>query len=423
MAYFVDPYTSYYSVLSGTSGLGSVVLNIASEISGNSTSLNNINAAISASGWEESGVEELTQNVLPNLKLNNDILSDNVDNSLVNAYDIAMNQLLPELDYLKSEDEILDSNQTSLNSLIEVSEKEDGYNSYISQRNSLIQKIEDSKAKCEKSQKTCDSLVNSIKSLNSAVMDFIFGFSFTSGNSSSEVLQSVEEGNMIKITYNGKEYYVVNTEINCLEYEDYVKRNGLFQNGKIKYENGCLGGICGDECLILSQYYACDMMRGKHTSRDEMSAKTERTYSPYIRMKSEVNSEDPDEVLRYVYEEALAGRPTVLTVSQENSDIDGSRHVVTVVGFDSSIKSFEDFKNNQDKIFVLDCEDGELQTLGQPREEGGHERVLFAWEGKYDARGATETFKDEEIYNEKWLESNSIKRKNKAKENEDSNNA
>ena len=191
---------------------------------------------------------------------------------------------------------------------------------------------------------------------------------------------------MLRITYNGREYYVVNTNINCLDYEEYVQKYGLCQN------NGLLGG----DCMVLSQYYAMDMMRGTWTSYNQMA---NGEGSPATRLNDYVKSTNEEDVLKYVYEEALAGRPTVLQVSQVNSS-NGERHLVTVVGFDSSVKSYEDL--TPDKIFVLDCVDGKLQTLGQSRSEGGHERYVYAQGGNYLVRGATDEFKSEEVYNSNW---------------------
>ncbi len=280
-------------------------------------------------------------------------------------------------------------------------------------KRNLEARLDLSRVKCEGFQRVCDSLINSIKSLSNSVMDFDEFIQLVSSSVTNEVIESVNSGNMLKVTYEGKEYYIVNTEINCIEYEQYVKQNGLFQSFK-KYENGALGGICGGDCLHLASFYACDMLSGRFSSRDRMTS-NDRSYSAVKRMDSKVSSEEPEDVLAYLYQEALAGRPTVLQVSQEDSNVDGSRHFVTVVGFDSSVTCLEDL--TPDKIFVLDCVDGKLQTLAQSKEEGGHERDLYAWKGnkdktpKYNVRGATSDFKNEECDNDKWMMTHSVKRK------------
>lgn len=194
---------------------------------------------------------------------------------------------------------------------------------------------------------------------------------------------SVKGGKMLKITYEGKEYYVVNTKINCVDYQRYVAKNGLTQNN----------GLCPDDCMVLSQYYAVDMLRGTKTSGNTMS---QGQGGPAVRMNDYVSSQSRDPVLKYIYTEALAGRPTVLQVTQVNS-YKGDRHLVTVVGFDSSVQSYKDL--NADNIFVLDCVDGKLQTLSKSRSKGGHERDLFNQGGNYFVRGATTEFLNKEVYN------------------------
>ena len=425
MTYFVSPYTSYYGMLSQSSNLSGTILSIANEVDNNSSFIGNLNSEMIGSKWYESGLVELTQNVLPSLKSNIDTLSKNIDNGLVRAISMAVNELLPKLSNLKQEDEKYDNNLSALRALEPVDRKDPGYNSYINRSYELGQKVNESKVKCVQYQKDCDSLVNSIKSLNSTVLDFSLSPFLGRSKIDDELKESIESGKILKVTYEGKEYYIANSEINCIEYEQYVQKYGLFQNGRKHYPGGEYGGICGENCDMLAGFYACDMLRGVFSDRKTMTQQ-KKGIGPNNRLKNtEPNStsEDPDEVLRYVYDELLAGRPTILTVSQENTSIDGSRHFVTVVGFDASITSFEEFKANQDKILVLDCEDGKLQELGKPRSEGGHERTLcINQKGKYDARGATDTFKSDEIENEDWLNKNSDKRKEIAKkENENDN--
>ena len=120
--------------------------------------------------------------------------------------------------------------------------------------------------------------------------------------------------------------------------------------------------------------------------------------SPATRMNNQVRSQNADDILKYVYQEVSSGRPVALQVTQRRSN-EGLRHFVTVVGFDASVKSYKDL--TPDKILVLDCVDGKVQTLsGQERTDGkGHNRQLFNQGGKgYYALGATQTFLAKEVY-------------------------
>ena len=198
----------------------------------------------------------------------------------------------------------------------------------------------------------------------------------------SSIIGSAENGKMLKITYEGKEYYICDSKINCLDYQEYVQSNGLTQNNY----------VCGDDCMVLSQYYAVDMMRGTYTSKDDM---VHGRGAPAPRINDYVKSDTQDSVLKYIYDEAMEGRPTVLQVSQVDSD-KGARHLVTVVGFDATVEGYKDL--NADTIFVLDCVDGKLQTLSKSRASGGHERDLYKQNGGYLARGATSEFLNKEVY-------------------------
>ena len=394
MTYFIDPYKKYYSILSSGSNSSSNASAVSDKLSNAETVISNVDSYISGSSWEELGVTELSSSVMPNLKQNLSSFSSNYS-KLSQMVSKAFGELLPETIKLKEADDIYDETCEALNNLVVVSQyNSDGsantdYQSYISRKTNLEAKKIEYQNKCEEYTRNCNSIYNSIKSIDSSAEDFAVTLNVTtnvSNNSGGSVIESVEDGNMLRITYNGREYYVVNTNINCLDYEEYVQKYGLCQN------NGLLGG----DCMVLSQYYAMDMMRGTWTSYNQMA---NGEGSPATRLNDYVKSTNEEDVLKCVYEEALAGRPTVLQVSQVNSS-NGERHLVTVVGFDSSVKSYEDL--TPDKIFVLDCVDGKLQTLGQSRSEGGHERYVYAQGGNYLVRGATDEFKSEEVYNSNW---------------------
>ncbi len=184
-------------------------------------------------------------------------------------------------------------------------------------------------------------------------------------------------GALTGLTFRGTDFNIVNTKIPVLQYAEYVKSKGLYQNA----------GLLGGQCMLLSQYYASDMLSGKYTNRSTMEA---HGGAPAVKMNEGVSGPDSSQILNYVYNEVNEGNPVVLQVSQVNS-YRGDRHLVTVVGYASTVKSPSDL--TPDNILVLDCVDGTIQTLGQARSEGGHERYLFAQGGKYLAYGPTEKFK------------------------------
>jgi hypothetical protein len=197
-----------------------------------------------------------------------------------------------------------------------------------------------------------------------------------------EFLGRIGSDHMIKIELNGKEFWVVDTKISVQDYANYVYSHGLNQNA----------GLLGGDCMLLSQYYAVDMLRGTYTSKGTMAA---TQGSPATRINNPCLSQNEQDVLNFAYNEINEGRPVVLQVTQIRSN-EGLRHLVTMVGFTSDVKSAADL--NPDNILVLDCVDGKLQTLGQAREQGGHARSLFNQGRKgYYALGATDKFLAKEV--------------------------
>ena len=63
---------------------------------------------------------------------------------------------------------------------------------------------------------------------------------------------------------------------------------------------------------------------------------------------------------------------------------------LTDIGFDASVQSYKDL--TPDKILVIDCVDGKIQTLSE------RNRKLFNQDKQFFARGATDTFLSKEVY-------------------------
>lgn len=176
--------------------------------------------------------------------------------------------------------------------------------------------------------------------------------------------------NLRAINFNGETFYIADTKIPLEEYEKYIRSRKMYQDA----------GFQGSQCMILSQYYASDMISGKFTTKEAMD---NHRGAPAVKMNERCKSTDPDDVLRYVYQEINAGNPVVLQVTQKNSN-KGARHLVTMVGYTSDVKSYKDL--TPDKILVLDCYDGKVQTLST------RNRRLFNQGGNYQALGPTEKF-------------------------------
>lgn len=396
MTYFVDPYKKYYDSLSSVGDLSGNASSMVSKANDVGNMYQKISSSISSSSWNELGFQELTTSVIPNLSSAMNTLSNNLSKVLVGIASKA-NELLAEVSKLKTEDEKLDSYKEELNNLQSVSQYDSngnvnsGYSAYISKKQELETKISESKTKCEEYVRNSNSIANSIKSLDGAVEDIKMKVTnaSTGEQETATVVGSVEGGKMLKMKINGKEYYVPNTRLNLLDYQEYVLKVGATQNA----------GFLPSMCPILSQFYACDLMRGTYTEPTDAALKAQ---SPSTRVNATCESTNIDDVLKYIYNEAVNGRVTTLQVTQVNTKVDGSRHVVTVVGFDSSVKSWKDL--NKNTILVLDCVNGRISTLAEAGTEG---RDLYAMgnsrgETTYLAHGATEDFLTKEINNKQW---------------------
>lgn len=188
----------------------------------------------------------------------------------------------------------------------------------------------------------------------------------TSSNSQA----AVNGGTMYTYTHNGQTFNVANTKINVDDYAAYIQKNKMYQNA----------GFLGSQCMLLSQYYASDMIRGEYTSKDTMA---NHGGSPAVKMNERTKSADEAPVKDYMYQELSQGHPVVLQVTQKRSN-EGLRHLVTAVGYSSNVSSSADL--TPENILVLDCVDGKVQTLSE------RNRKLYAQGGNYQALGPTNNF-------------------------------
>ena len=185
------------------------------------------------------------------------------------------------------------------------------------------------------------------------------------------VIGQADGSQLLVYQYNGQTFYIPNTKIDLDTYAAYIKKYKMYQNA----------GFQGGQCMLLSQYYASDMLSGKFTTKAAMDS---HSGAPAVKMNERCRSTNEQDVLNYVYQEINAGNPVVLQVTQKNSNR-GARHLVTMVGYTTDVKSAQDL--TPDKILVLDCVDGRVQTLAE------RNRRLFNQGGTYQALGPTERFK------------------------------
>ena len=175
-------------------------------------------------------------------------------------------------------------------------------------------------------------------------------------------------GKVMGYEYNGSDFFVVNTSINPVEYAKRVQEQNLWQ----RYANG-------DKCAMISQLYAMDMLSGRLTTFDEYKS---LSGAPTKKISKTVGSTEVSEIQGAMFEWLNNGYPVALTVTQR--DFTKGRHVVTVIGYDSSVSSADQL--TPETILVLDNADGKIQTLSE------RNREFYMHNGKYRVTGPSDDF-------------------------------
>lgn len=380
--YFINPYKNYYEKLNTNTNIINECNNLISSATTSQQIIDSLNSKLVDSRWKELGYQELVSNSIPGISTEIQTIMNNLTDGLLSVCTISINELLPLLIKLKEEDEKFEGLKCDLAKL-KAPERYDkkgnetqSYRDYISQESSLKSAINDSEKLCIQYQKEIDNIVNNIKSLDSSIQETNTSAYATTSTSGISVVSTSNLDNLVKINYNGINYNVVNTKIPVVEYSEYVQKNRMYQNA------GALGG----QCMIASQIYARDLLRGTYSSKEDF---INMKGSPATRINEKVRSQSKDEVLSYVYNEIQEGHPVVLQVTQKRSN-EGLRHLVTVVGFKENVTSYSQLTS--ENILVLDNVDGKIQTLSE------RNRELYNQGGNgYYALGPTENFLAKEV--------------------------
>ena len=380
--YFINPYKNYYEKLNTNTNIINECNNLISSATTSQQIIDSLNSKLVDSRWKELGYQELVSNSIPGISTEIQTIMNNLTDGLLSVCTISINELLPLLIKLKEEDEKFEGLKCDLANLKAPARYEkkgnetQSYRDYISQESSLKSAINDSEKLCIQYQKEIDNIVNNIKSLDSSIQETNTSAYATTSTSGISVVSTSNLDNLVKINYNGINYNVVNTKIPVVEYSEYVQKNRMYQNA------GALGG----QCMIASQIYARDLLRGTYSSKEDF---INMKGSPATRINEKVRSQSKDEVLSYVYNEIQEGHPVVLQVTQKRSN-EGLRHLVTVVGFKENVTSYSQLTS--ENILVLDNVDGKIQTLSE------RNRELYNQGGNgYYALGPTENFLAKEV--------------------------
>jgi len=159
----------------------------------------------------------------------------------------------------------------------------------------------------------------------------------------------------ITVEVNGKTYTIANTEAELFDYyKNVILSQSLYQESSKKFD---------DQCLGFSYNYAY----GLYANDRSINSSTIRNGTSYGNYFNKFNTNNESELLEKVYNEITSGKPVVLQVTGSRKN--QTRHYVTVIGFDNSVKSAKDLKSTD--LLIMDVYDGKIKnTVGKNASSG-----------------------------------------------------
>lgn len=199
MKYFVGQYVTYYEGLQADSALLTKANSVLSAVSDISSKFEDVTNYASNCNWKGQANNQVVSSSLPTLESRVSILSSNISGSLVPACQAAMD-LLEQLGIMKEKDELLETlneQLKTLNASIEsasnalngasnyetdskgksyyTGEKDrlqSEYDSLVQQKNELLEQIKSLETELKAIKTECDTLIEQIKSYDSAITLF-----------------------------------------------------------------------------------------------------------------------------------------------------------------------------------------------------------------------------------------------------------
>ena len=346
--YFVEPYTKYYNSLNSSGGMDKKY----KDLEDNSTALlNNISSLstfISSSTWSELGCDQVKNESLPKIKQALDSLNKDITEYFKKALDDS-HSLLSKVQELKLKDEEYETKKSEV-SICRSTEPAYRDNegretsAHISWRNNLAtreKELETLKEECEKLQEAAKGLAGGINGIE--ILETVEQF---------EIFEPPVEidpnsGTVTTWTYNGVTYVVPRTKMSVADYVHFEQSHQIYETKDYsRYRDHCLG---------FAYVHAYDMQTG--TTSD--TAENGLHYSHAGSFKGYDNN-DKGTILREVYNEINSGRPIILQVNGNKKGT--SRHYVTVLGYNSNVRSASDL--TEDDLIIMDSYDGQVKRMG-----------------------------------------------------------
>jgi len=354
MKYFVDPYKKYYESLKDSSSMSGEQSALSSGISSLQGSTSALTGGVSASTWQELGANRVTNVLIPGLSALLNKFAEDVSSTLKVAISKAT-EIVSKTTELKAKDEELDNKQNELTTLKNNEPKNDNENStehteWANKVKTLEEDIQKLDAKCKSLQSETDALANEINALEVSSGESV---QIEIGDITGDTGELIApDGTFVK---SKKGYNVVNTQgMSVRDFENFIINNGLTQEVHQEY---------GNSCLSIAEAYGFWMM-GQGTISGNMDSLMATPTSVKRRTSS-----NQQEILGYVYDELIQGKPCVLKVSVKDGV---GRHFVTVVGMKETVTSRDTLTAND--LLILDVYDGQLETM-----DGGPESDRAMW--------------------------------------------
>ncbi len=359
--YFTDKYKKYYDSLEKATDMTSSAQSVSDEMMGAHTKIKDLSSSIDASSWIELGKAQLTSEFMQIVSTQMGVLNQGAT-ILVEAVTLAIGTLLPKLKILKEKDERLEEIDEQIKALGPEPSAKDSkgnnnpdYATYMSKMNSLVGE----KSKLDTELKTlvsdCDTTIQKINSLKPEKIKINVP---VGSNDNAQYVKSNQpnnyllthnmlvgrEGNML----NYGEYSVVDTAFGLVDFFNYIQKNRIYQDGS----------DATNSCFSAAHFYAKSMLMNEKYSGSLSQQMHSAAGDVYYNRDRRIDTSNKQAALAAIYEELKAGRPVSIDVKRKKP---GGRHVITVVGFKSNVKSAADLRSED--LLILDTWDGQIERM------------------------------------------------------------
>lgn len=365
--YFIDKYKRYHDILDANNSMLTLAEGIESELETSYEELKNLSSNISTSNWNELGKNELSSNYMETLNNQIMILINSVK-TLKDVLNIAMSETLIKLKTLKEKDEELDKVNEEIRRLGSSPKQYNVFGSVTREYQEYINKLNSLNSLKNSLDESLRSLVveidNSIKKIEAFKVEKIEvkvavkvpeNNPKTDDNSKyvkNKQSQNYLLSNSMFVGRNGRmlnygEYSVVDTPFSVVNFFNYIQKNRVYQDGS-DAQNSCFSvAHMYGKSLMLNTTYRGALSQQLHSSAADVLYKDRR-----------LNEPNKQVALAAIYDELMAGRPVSIDVKRKKP---GGRHVVTVIGFKTNVKSAAELRSED--LLILDTWDGQIERM------------------------------------------------------------